>query len=169
MDTTQAELDQAKKDQRIQAEASSLEIERLEAKLAEEQKPKLRHGDYGKCYSQEWMHIYGQTYWMGKEVPAKDRMSSLPDSHFIKKSKQIYNRNDDLAAMQEDVEDGKLHEFVTDTDGNTVNLTVQVKEHNNAVWLWSSEGRGIQLKIGKLTGLISLLKRAEATLKRQAK
>ena len=81
--------------------------------------PKLRHGDYGCAYSQNWAHINGQTFWTDPDISAKARISELPDSHFLKVTKEIFNFGDlefTQKALQEDVT-----EFRTGS-GNTAHI-----------------------------------------------
>ena len=162
LELTEAKLTQnsADRDKLVQS-ATKLggEICDLRAKLADEQKPKLKKGDYyldamgDPCVK---LGINDSGYTLEGNYPCK------PENLVI-----LGNLDDDLKAMAEDVTDGKQNVFVTDTGGNSVSLTVQLKICNDAVWLWSSDGSGVQLKLEKVSSLRQLLQRAEATLKRR--
>ena len=61
-------LEQARKDKEVANNVIDCQIETLQAQLAEAEKPKLRHGDYGTnkdgdirlcCGKNENMHVYG--------------------------------------------------------------------------------------------------------------
>jgi hypothetical protein len=158
-------LEQALKDNASSRDMFDALIKTPEAKIADEAKPKLRDGDYGICGNQQWAHIHGQTFWTDEKFSnPRNRISELTDSHFIENSPSILNFADDLTALQEEVTD-KWIKFVTDTAGNCVDLKVQLTE--KAVWLYSSNGRGVQLKAEKLSRLILKLRQMEATLKRR--
>lgn len=146
------------------------EVIRIKAEIAEAKKPKLRHGDYGPiCNSCEGrdgeMGIMVEDRNRGLRLMGVDCLSSVESRVSIS---EVYgNQLDDLKAMQEDVTENERFEFITDTAGFRASLAIQMS--NAAVWLYTTDGKGVQLEAQKLSELKSLICRTEATLKRQAK
>lgn len=134
------------------------EIAELEKAIAEEQKPKLRHGDYGLSDRQDSSHLVcadnaGALRWTnftggydGKRVTEGDHIS-----HFV----HFGNIFDDLTALQEDVTG-----FDYDNTGFRLKgRDLQLKYHNN--------GRGQTWNIDLTPELVMQIRQMEATLKRR--
>jgi hypothetical protein len=75
---------------------------------------------------------------------------------------------DDLKAMQKDVKVYEKFDFISAVkQNNPYGLTVEIK--SDAVWVWSSEGKGIKFDKDTLPALILKLRQMEATLERNQK
>ena len=138
------------------------EMERLEKKIAEEKKPKLRTCDYG-------FDLDGNGFIKLRDAffyTAHGGRSCLSEREGFGVKTILGNLGDDLKAMQEDVEEGEWSNFVIDTAGYCVSLRTQLKE--NAVWLYSTDGKGVKLEAKKLSALILDLQCKLATVKRKA-
>ena len=155
------QLAQAIEDQAKSADTFTTTIDKLKEQIAEEQKPKLRHGDYGCVFDQSWVHIHGQTFWTDKGLSVTNRISMLTDRNFIDDSKEILNFCDDLEDMQKDVNHFKIHcgtaqdelsfEIFNDGSGMKVELS----------------GKSVILDKVKLSKLKKAIVQMEATSKRK--
>ena len=81
------------------------DIAELNAKIADEAKPKLRHGDYGRLHSTVNDHAFGIALSVGGKLSFYDTSTKLPYSTDVKNRKATIFSNifDDLKARQEDV------------------------------------------------------------------
>ena len=57
-----------------------LALATAESKLAEIDKPKLRHGDYGMSGGCPWIKVFSCVYWIGSH---EQKPSRLSDVHFV--------------------------------------------------------------------------------------
>lgn len=159
MNQTQAKLDELTKHR----DDTDKRIEELKATLAEEQKLKLRHGDYG--FGTNWdcndADAFVFTHQTSEEksfyASGMGQINTDPDKHPV-----LGNIFDDLKAMQEDVTefeiegyyDGEVVKFKLTTDGR-----VLVRFKNNTLYIHKEQLGGHALK----------LRQMQATLKRRQK
>jgi hypothetical protein len=138
------------------------EVAEIEKKIEEAKRRMMRSGDmFYSCNN-------GKPVLITKSAPNAEGVfengsMAFFDRDYYIKTVVMLNGFDDLKAMQEDVPSNEIFEFVTDTCGGCVNLKVQIK--SDSVWLWSSNGRGVQLKDEKLADLILYLRRLQHTLR----
>lgn len=77
-------------------------IAKVEAQLAEAEKPELRHGDYGiRNHTEFWICINGRVYWNNGQL------SSLSDARFIES--RLGNIFDDLKALAKPLKEFKVN------------------------------------------------------------
>jgi hypothetical protein len=138
----------------------SKEISALEAKIADEAKPKLRHGDYGRVNDQDWAHLHGQTYWTIKDVDPEVRISELTDSYFIENSKEILNFADNpITSLQEDVTEFEIER----NDGKRIKVCLI----GNCIQFYDPTDRHLtNMYLDKNPDAITKLCQMQATLKR---
>jgi hypothetical protein len=181
MSDTQAKLDAAQiKRNAIFADIESLtanekkadaEIEALKAKLAEEQKPKLRHGDYG--YDKDGdpcLYLCAQSKDRGDGPMRRCSSAWLYEYEITGDNFKIVtvigNIFDDLKALQEDVTEFKV--------GNGEGIGDEADGYFNArfdgrhVWL-KVDDDGLYFEPEDISIIILNLRQMEATLKRRSK
>jgi hypothetical protein len=140
------------------ADAIALGISNLKQKIAEEKKPKLRHGDYG-VYNKgkdgsRYLHISDG----GTIRPIGSRKSFLDQSSQSSVYDIYGNIFDDLKALQEDVEYDKEYEF-----GRNGGLRLLLATDGNIHFRGDT---GFWLK--DAMPVARMIQRMEATMKRNA-
>jgi hypothetical protein len=174
MSDTQAKLDAAQiKRNAIFADIESLtanekeadaEIEALKAKLAEESKPKLRHGDYG--YDKEGdpcLYLCAQSKDHGDGPMRRCSSAWLYEYEITNDSFKIVtliaNIFDDLKALQEGVTEFEIGCFKVDICSGFLYITDWYDKDD--------DGDIAELPIEDLSAFVLKLRQMEATLKRR--
>lgn len=142
--------------------------ELLEQQLAEEQEPKLRHGDYGTC-NDSWVFLDGVIHWLGIVGDAK--IVSLDNGEDVFVSSRIGNQLDDLKALSEDVTEFELIDDDKDKPDGVGETAIDVCIDDGSVRInFKYDGREVMafLDEEKSLPLFMLnLKKVRATLRRQ--
>ena len=163
----------------VQANRSELEadIETLKAKLAEEQKPKDKVGDYGLSrmkrggffIAEDRKHglLWNSSGSSDSTVISEVKETTCVPDNFI----HLGNIFDDIAALQEDVTEFEVPE--TDDEWG---IKVDIDDEHEQVQLrvvYSSgvedREQGLSFRFGQLSALILNLRKMEATQKRRQK
>ena len=117
--TTQ--LAQAIEDRARSRDTFTATIDELKKAIAAEKAPKLRDGDYGSAFRDDWVHLNGQTIWVGSKIPGNQRISQLPDAHFFKYS-EVRNFKDMIADSDKYVTEFRLDGDNFAVRGNRLHL-----------------------------------------------
>lgn len=168
--STKAKLDQAIADQDRVTNEMAAEVERLKAKLAEEQKPKLRHGDYGIDYGKEEKSVpFPMLAFNPHRGVTPVRIAHKDGSGGFEHDKDstaitwLGNIFDDLKALQKDVTEGSY--FYECEHGSKDKIEVYLSD---AVWLSTKNTtERFRLSMQDLSLFILKLRQMEATLKRK--
>jgi hypothetical protein len=166
MDKNQAKLDELT----AHRDHTNGRIEELEQLIAEEQKPKLRHGDYGYFLSgARWLIIKRNEI---LEISGGCSASGMKASALPSYDRDGYVGNifDDLAAMQEDVTEFEVKSPSHQTTGYLVHGRQSGDGNGFILEVTNYDGKyqSVRLDSPQMKKLALKLRQMEATLKRRA-